>query len=57
MTANYGGTEIKHALSTVFQSRMTYVPTSVFLLTDGEVWFSLHTKFYANLTLHTVLQH
>ena len=37
MQADYGGTEIRHALLKVFKSRCVQLPTSCFLLTDGEV--------------------
>ena len=37
MNANYGGTEIRRALQQVFDSRSMRLPTSCFLLTDGEV--------------------
>jgi hypothetical protein len=32
-----GGTEIREALRRVFVSRNKHIPTSVFVLTDGEV--------------------
>jgi len=38
MTSNYGGTEIFDALKWVFENSRNDMPTSVFLLTDGEVW-------------------
>src|ERR1044072_6679204 len=38
MTSNYGGTEIFDALKWVFENSRNDIPTSVFLLTDGEVW-------------------
>ncbi|KAH9925324.1 uncharacterized protein B0H18DRAFT_1085308 [Fomitopsis serialis] len=38
MEADMGGTEIGSALDTVLKSRTTAGPTSVFVLTDGEVW-------------------
>ncbi|KAJ7599217.1 von Willebrand factor type A domain-containing protein [Mycena floridula] len=38
MQADYGGTEIRAALETCFQSRKTDRPTSVFVLTDGDAW-------------------
>ncbi|EPT01811.1 hypothetical protein FOMPIDRAFT_1119408 [Fomitopsis schrenkii] len=38
MDANMGGTEITSALSSILRSRITTRPTSVFVLTDGEVW-------------------
>ncbi|RGB40839.1 von Willebrand factor type A domain-containing protein [Rhizophagus diaphanus] len=38
MKSNYGGTEIYSALEWVFKNSRDDVPTSVFLLTDGEVW-------------------
>lgn len=38
MTADYGGTEIRNALMEgAFRRRRTDIPTSVFVLTDGEV--------------------
>lgn len=37
MLSNYGGTEIQSAITKVFLSRKTDVPTAVFVLTDGEV--------------------
>ncbi|EPT01798.1 hypothetical protein FOMPIDRAFT_59317, partial [Fomitopsis schrenkii] len=38
MGADLGGTEIASALSSILRSRITTRPTSVFVLTDGEVW-------------------
>ncbi|KAJ7145816.1 von Willebrand factor type A domain-containing protein [Mycena epipterygia] len=38
MQANYGGTEIRAALQTCFETRKTDRPTTVFILTDGEAW-------------------
>src|ERR1051325_4481155 len=38
MTSNYGGTEIFAALKWVFENSRNDMPTSVFLITDGEVW-------------------
>src|SRR5688572_4860051 len=38
MTANYGGTEIYQVLKWVFDNKRTNLPTSVFLVTDGNVW-------------------
>ncbi|CAG8529990.1 13054_t:CDS:2 [Ambispora leptoticha] len=38
MQANYGGTEIKNVLEWVIGHARSDMPTSVFLLTDGEVW-------------------
>ncbi|POG81537.1 uncharacterized protein OCT59_011934 [Rhizophagus irregularis] len=38
MKSNYGGTEIYSALEWVFENSRDDIPTSVFLLTDGEVW-------------------
>ena len=37
MTANFGGTEMRSALEKVFKSRCAQLPTSCFVLTDGEV--------------------
>lgn len=44
-TANYGGTELRSALQFAFNSRLALapqatekMPTSVFVLTDGEAW-------------------
>jgi hypothetical protein len=37
MHADLGGTEIESALHSVFNSRNSTIPTSIFLLTDGEV--------------------
>ena len=37
MFANYGGTEIRAALESMFRNRQQNVPTSCFVLTDGEV--------------------
>lgn len=36
MEADYGGTELEHALRETLNSRRS-MPTSVFVLTDGEV--------------------
>src|SRR6266496_372679 len=38
MTSNYGGTEIFSALKWAFENSRTDMPTTVFLITDGEVW-------------------
>ncbi|GBB90903.1 hypothetical protein RclHR1_00180041 [Rhizophagus clarus] len=38
MKSNYGGTEIYSALEWVFENSRDDMPTSVFLITDGEVW-------------------
>jgi len=38
MTSNYGGTEIFQALKWVFENSRDDMPTSVFLITDGEVY-------------------
>ncbi|KAI0916398.1 hypothetical protein AcW1_008870 [Taiwanofungus camphoratus] len=38
MTANMGGTEIGAALNGAINSRVKTLPTSFFVLTDGEVW-------------------
>ncbi|KIP04027.1 hypothetical protein PHLGIDRAFT_121049, partial [Phlebiopsis gigantea 11061_1 CR5-6] len=38
MSANYGGTEMRSALQQAFSLRKTDVPTSVFVLTDGEAY-------------------
>ncbi|EKM51518.1 uncharacterized protein PHACADRAFT_186981 [Phanerochaete carnosa HHB-10118-sp] len=38
MLADYGGTEICAAIKGALESRNTTVPTSCFLLTDGETW-------------------
>ncbi|RIB15448.1 hypothetical protein C2G38_1579317 [Gigaspora rosea] len=38
MTANYGGTEIYYPLKWAFENSRNDMPTSVFLLTDGEVY-------------------
>lgn len=37
MDADYGGTEIRSALSKTLSSRVSGMPTAVFVLTDGEV--------------------
>lgn len=37
MQADYGGTETRRALNTVFSQRNGGIPTVIFLLTDGEV--------------------
>jgi hypothetical protein len=45
-TASYGGTQIRAAIQFAFQSRLNFnatlsterLPTSVFVLTDGEAW-------------------
>jgi hypothetical protein len=37
MQADYGGTEIRQAIEQVLDSRATWTPTAVFVLTDGEV--------------------
>ena len=37
MSANFGGTEMLAALEKVFRSRCAQLPTSCFVLTDGEV--------------------
>ncbi|KAJ6526626.1 von Willebrand factor type A domain-containing protein [Mycena vulgaris] len=38
MTADYGGTEIRGALEQCFAARKRHLPTSLFVLTDGEAW-------------------
>ncbi|KDR72640.1 hypothetical protein GALMADRAFT_142939 [Galerina marginata CBS 339.88] len=38
MNADMGGTEMETGLGSALDSRMRSVPTSLFLLTDGEVW-------------------
>ncbi|KAJ7590255.1 von Willebrand factor type A domain-containing protein [Mycena floridula] len=38
MQANFGGTEIRRALDSCFEKRLSDRPTSVFLLTDGDAW-------------------
>ncbi|KAJ7058065.1 hypothetical protein C8F01DRAFT_926916, partial [Mycena amicta] len=38
MKADYGGTEIRAALEMCFVGRRKDVPTSVFVLTDGDAW-------------------
>ncbi|RIA99410.1 von Willebrand factor type A domain-containing protein [Glomus cerebriforme] len=38
MTSNYGGTEIFTALKWAFENSRNDMPTSIFLITDGEVW-------------------
>ncbi|BGP39079.1 hypothetical protein JCM10449v2_003017 [Rhodotorula kratochvilovae] len=38
MEANFGGTEIRAALESVFRLRDQKRPTSVFVLTDGDAW-------------------
>ncbi|KAJ3482315.1 hypothetical protein NLI96_g7056 [Meripilus lineatus] len=38
MSADYGGTEIRSALESVFKSRNKHSPTAVFVLTDGEAY-------------------
>lgn len=37
MTANFGGTELRNALADVISKRRSSMPTSVIVLTDGEV--------------------
>lgn len=37
MRADYGGTQIRSALTLALGSRDTFMPTVVFVLTDGEV--------------------
>lgn len=44
MKADYGGTEIRNALETVFKSRCMQLPTACFLLTDGEVSGLSHAR-------------
>lgn len=39
MSANYGGTEIRSALSYAFGARNSRIPTVMFVLTDGEVCY------------------
>ncbi|CAB4431833.1 unnamed protein product [Rhizophagus irregularis] len=38
MSANYGGTEVYNALKWAFENSRNDMPTTVFLITDGEVW-------------------
>ncbi|KAF7297225.1 hypothetical protein MIND_00955600 [Mycena indigotica] len=38
MKSNYGGTEIQYALERCFARRRNNIPTSVFVLTDGDYW-------------------
>ncbi|PKC09377.1 hypothetical protein RhiirA5_398758 [Rhizophagus irregularis] len=38
MSANYGGTEVYNALKWTFENSRNDMPTTVFLITDGEVW-------------------
>src|SRR5436190_21315085 len=38
MTSDYGGTEVFDALKWAFENSRNDMPTSVFLITDGEVW-------------------
>ncbi|GBB97529.1 hypothetical protein RclHR1_00300008 [Rhizophagus clarus] len=38
MTSNYGGTEVYNALKWAFENSRDDMPTTVFLITDGEVW-------------------
>jgi hypothetical protein len=38
MKSNYGGTEIYNALEWVFDNLRDDMPTSIFVITDGEVW-------------------
>jgi hypothetical protein len=38
MTSNYGGTEIFRVLKWVFENSRDDMPTSIFLITDGQVW-------------------
>ncbi|GAA5822106.1 hypothetical protein JCM11251_004859 [Rhodosporidiobolus azoricus] len=38
MDANFGGTEMRNALDSVFKERKKDVPTSLFVLTDGDAW-------------------
>ena len=49
MSANFGGTELGRALTGVLSSRRTDVPSSLFVLTDGEV--SVIVAFDANSPL------
>lgn len=37
MEATYGGTEISKAVQAVFLSRNSFLPSVVFVLTDGQV--------------------
>ncbi|PKY40886.1 hypothetical protein RhiirA4_539176 [Rhizophagus irregularis] len=38
MKSNYGGTEVYNVLEWVFKNSRDDMPTSIFLITDGEVW-------------------
>ncbi|PKY49313.1 VIT-domain-containing protein [Rhizophagus irregularis] len=38
MSADYGGTEVYKALKWTFENSRNDMPTTVFLITDGEVW-------------------
>ncbi|KAJ3529472.1 hypothetical protein NM688_g7850 [Phlebia brevispora] len=38
MLANYGGTELRSALNAIFATRCVSLPTSVFVLTDGNTY-------------------
>ncbi|KAH9924780.1 von Willebrand factor type A domain-containing protein [Fomitopsis serialis] len=38
MQPNFGGTKIEAALESIYQSRRTQIPTSVIILTDGDIW-------------------
>lgn len=58
MAANYGGTNIGEALERIFASRRTDLPTSCFVLTDGQVSLSFHSLdvvLNGSLTRHTTL--
>lgn len=46
MSANYGGTEIRSALENTFKTQSKTLPTSVFVLTDGDVSTAVISLFY-----------
>ena len=50
MEADYGGTELEHALRNTLNSRHMSSPTSVFVLTDGEVSDSKHKEHSLSMT-------
>lgn len=58
MDANYGGTEIRPAVDLVLRSRNLTIPTVVFVLTDGKVFFCSSPITLPNVDhLFTVIRH
>lgn len=52
INADMGGTEMGTGLGKALDSQMPSVPTSLFLLTDGEVsWISIHQTLIPALIL------